>query len=360
MSDTESRSKRNARFDSLQRNNLTGIAMVMPDRPCWICGKPADSREHKFKRTDVAQSSKTWAPEDQPYYLDGSGWRRIQGPNSQLVQFARVLCQKCNTTSTQPFDRAYERFAAWVNQKGANLMEATHINFGEIYGDDFQGETLNLLKYFAKHLGCRIASENFTLPQNLALSLTTGDLRPFEVSFSRNSEIKGYPLRGTGVLHNFPTFGRYSPDTGDIHPSYVSGMIVGHLDVIYRYDYVPRYGWEGDSVLPSNRTVRLGEYVQGAPHPTNNFTPGSETSRRIEIGGVEFNIPVLSTDHIQHIISLGSPTSNMTLEQNLETRLTIAHAILAPFYPDVTLDFLKDNMTIPDSDALWNIVRSGG
>ena len=325
-------------------------------RPCWICGNQADSREHKFKRSDVAQSSKTWAPVDQPYYVGEGGWRRIQGPGSELVKFEKVLCHACNTTRTQPFDRAYERFAQWVNQKGDSLMAEQEIDFAEVYGADFQGEAANLVRYFAKHLGCRIASENYTMPPGLVLSLTAADVRPFEVTLSRNSEVAGCPVRGPGTLHNFPTLGLYSPTTGEVHSSFISGMIVGHLDVIYRYDYPERYAWEGDAFQPAHQTVRLGEYIPGAPHPTNGMIPGTEITRRITIGGIEYDIPVLAREHIQYLLSLGLPSSDMPIEQNIEARLRLAHAILSPFYPDVTKSFLEENLTLADTDKLWSCV----
>jgi hypothetical protein len=325
-------------------------------RPCWICGNPADSREHKFKKSDVSLSSKSWAPSDQPYFVSGGIWRRIQGPDSQLVKFEKVLCQKCNTTRTQPFDLAYERFADWVNRKGADLMTEPQIDFAEIYSDDWQNGVLNLLKYFAKHLGCRLASDNYALPPSLASSLGTDNLSPFEVSLARNAELAGFPVRGAGMLHNFPLLGYYSPRTGAVHHPYISGTIVGYLDIVYRYDYGPRYAWEGDRVLSSNRIVRLGSYVPGASHPTNGLIPGSETARKLQIGEVEFIIPVLTPEHAQQLLSLGLPSSDMTTVENLEARLRIAHAILSPFYPDVTMSFLKENLTLPESDALWNCV----
>jgi hypothetical protein len=224
--------------------------MTLVHRPCWICGNPADSREHKFKKSDVAQAGKTWAPSDRPHFVNASGRHRIRGPDSQLVKFEKVLCRKCNNTDTQPFDRAYERFAEWVNQKGLALITETHIDFAKIYGSAFQEGVSNLMKCFAKHLGCRIASENYTMPSNLASSLKTADLRPFEVSLTRNSQVVGYSMRGPGVLHNFPTLGRYSPSTGDVHAPYLSGMIVGYLDVIYRYEEALRYAWEGNPIEP--------------------------------------------------------------------------------------------------------------
>jgi hypothetical protein len=212
------------------------------------------------------------------------------------------------------------------------------------------------VRYFAKHLGCRIASENYTMPPGLVSSLTGADARPFEVTL--HSEIAGYPMRGTGALHNFPTLGLYSPTTGEVHSSFISGMTVGYLDVIYRYDYPERYAWEGDAIQPALQIVLLGEYVGGAPHPTNGMVPGSESARRITIGGVEFDIPALSREQIQHIISLNLPSSDMPAEQNVRARLRIAHAILSPFYPDVTESFLEANLTLADSDKLWSCAFS--
>lgn len=330
--------------------------MTAVPRPCWICGDPADSREHKFKQSDLAQSSKTWSRGDQPYYVDVEGWRRIQGPGSELVKFGKVLCYACNTTRTQPFDRAYERFAEWINKKGQSLMAETRIDFIEVYGADFQSGTANLVRYFAKHLGCRIASENYTMPPGLVASLTAADARPFEVTLARNSEIAGHSVRGIGMLHNFPTLGYYSPTIKEVHGPFISGMTVGYLDVIYRYDYPQRYVWEGDPIQPAQQIVRLGEYISGAPHPSNEMVPGHEVSRRITIRGVDYDIPVLTPKHIQYLLSLKQPTPEMPRAQNIQARVKIAHAILSPFYPDVTEDFLEDNLTLADTDRLWRIV----
>lgn len=330
--------------------------MSIEARTCWICGNPANSREHKFKRTDVAHSGKTWAPADQPYFISDRGWRRIQGPDSQLVKFEKILCQSCNTTRTQPFDRAYDRFTEWVNQKGADLLGYTEIDFTEIYGAYFHLGVLNLLKYFAKHLGCRVASDNYGLPPNLAASLATDDLLPFEVSLSRNPELGGHPIRGRGVLHNFPLIGMFSPTTGAIHDPYISGMVVGYLDVIYRYNYRQRFAWEGDRVIPSNQTVKLGEFVADAPHVSLGQIPGADTSRAVQIGGTVFEVPLLAPDHIRQIASLPLPTSDMPPVAAIDAKLQIAHAILSPFYPNVTLEFLEENLTIPDADKLWRLV----
>ena len=78
-------------------------------------------------------------------------------------------------------------------------------------------------KYFAKHLGCRVASDNYIVPAGFGALLSTDNLLPFEVSFSRNRELGDLPARGSGVLGNFPLLGTYSHSTGEIRGPYLSG-----------------------------------------------------------------------------------------------------------------------------------------
>lgn len=322
---------------------------------CWMCGGPAETREHKFKKSDLARSSPTWTAADQPYLVSGSGVQRIQGPRSRLVTFEKVLCEDCNTARTQPYDRAYERFSEWVNQKGSALMGETQLDFAEIYGPNYEGEVLNLLKYFAKHLGCRVASDHYTVPDDLAASFSRDTLFPFEVSFSRNRELGDLPARGAGVLGNFPLLGRYSPATGDVYGPYLSGMIVGYLDVVYRYDQPTRYFWESDIVDPRQRFVRLGEYDRNTqlPHPFYGRLP--QGGRRFQIGSRQFDIPVLTPEHAQAVFAL-APRPNMTFDEHIQALLEAIYAIVSPFYPDVTVEFLQAHLNIPLADAIWKVV----
>jgi hypothetical protein len=326
---------------------------------CWMCGDLADTQEHKFKKSDLMRSSATWTDADRPYLVSGGGMRRIQGPRSSLVTFGKVLCGPCNSSRTQAYDRAYEDFSRWVNSRGASLMTEDHLDFALIYGSNRQDRVPKLLRYFAKHLGCRIASDRYAVPPGLAPSLATTDLRPFEVSFARNRTLGDVSARGSGILGNFPLFGRYSPSTGNVSSPYISGMVVGYLDVIYRYDYSARYPWEEDPLLPTSARVRLGLYEgdTSGGHPVDRQVP-DQGARRIRIGDQEFDIPVLSPEHVQFVLSFDRPRESMTFQQNLDARLKIAHAILSPIYPEVTLAFFEENLTIPDTDALWRFVFS--
>lgn len=92
--------------------------MIKINRPnkkplCWWCGKPADSREHRHKKSDVKFIFGDKF-EGEPVIIKDKSPTTVQGPNSSLLKFDTVLCQVCNNSRSQPFDRAYSRFVDYV------------------------------------------------------------------------------------------------------------------------------------------------------------------------------------------------------------------------------------------------------
>jgi hypothetical protein len=329
---------------------------------CWICGAPADSREHKFKRTDLARSSQTWATGDLPYLFDARGTRRLQSPHSHHATFGKVLCGDCNSAKTQPFDQAYEKFSAWVNGRGKAILAMDELDFAPIFGSQASTSLLDLQKYFVKQLGCRLASEHFAIPSGLAASLWSQDLAPFEISLARNELFRGLSIRGPGVLGNYPLLGTYSIASGTAKGPYLTGSVVGYLDVVVRYDVASRYSWEGDRLDHRKSRARLGLYADTNPdaHLADGHLPVSSLSRTLRLGDRDFRIPSLSIDHIRYLASLPKPEPELPLAENLDRKLRIAHAILSPLFPDLTLQFLEDNMSLPDADALWQLAFRAG
>lgn len=311
---------------------------------CWWCGGNADSREHRFKRSDVARASRTWAPGDRPYYVADGRLKEIQGPNSALVKFDKVLCYSCNTTRSQPFDRAYDRFTAWVIGEGAALMNRGTLDFGEIYGVGCGGDVQDLLRYFVKHFGCCIASSGGAVPAEFVAFLDGTAAPGFCVTLSRNAEVNGTAIQGRGVLHNFPLLGVYSPSRRKIGPPYQYGCTIGYLDVIYRFQNARRFAWEGEPIDPASRYAKLGRYVPGAPHPSAGQLP-AVGDRKLTIGDLEVEIPILTPTHIQEVLALGPPTETMTWEERFDAQVCVVHAVLSPFYPSATMEFLEDNLT---------------
>ena len=147
--------------------------------PCWVCGNPADTDEHRRKRSDlVARYGTSWMPEQQPFVIRGdrsSRWTRVQGPNDRKSVYKKMLCGWCNNTRTQPFDEAYQQFSGWILAAAAILHGKESIDFTEIYGNAHVEKTLDLMRYFAKSLGCRIVAAGIEPPTVLRQLLTDAD-----------------------------------------------------------------------------------------------------------------------------------------------------------------------------------------
>ncbi len=75
---------------------------------CWICKGPADSSEHKFKKTDLItlHGEGPYVKDKELLHLKDGVIRKIHGPNARIVKYEKSLCQRCNDTFSQPFDYA--------------------------------------------------------------------------------------------------------------------------------------------------------------------------------------------------------------------------------------------------------------
>lgn len=123
---------------------------------CWICNKnDADSGEHKFKSSQLKQMhGKIFSEEI--LYGNESKVLRLEGPNNKKVKFPKVICQYCNNTITSFHDKAFDKLINWSNVNYDNLRDNHSLNFEIIYGENWLKEKRNLLKYMAKHAGCKV------------------------------------------------------------------------------------------------------------------------------------------------------------------------------------------------------------
>lgn len=310
-------------------------------RLCPICGAVADSREHKFKRSDLLRSNGRYSP-GQSVFLGQQGFQPLQGPDSNLVKFGKVLCQDCNTTRSQPYDRAYERLSSWLDKEDKNFLLRTEIDFSEIYGDNFNSEVTNLLRYFAKHLACRISDDDFDAPIHLKKILRdNADLAPFSLSFSVNVTWEG--LSGAeAVLVNYPLIGIQHHDQFSDH--FISGFSVGYLAVVYRIGFPVYMSWEGEQVTSASRFVRLGR-----------CDPAGRRSFRI--GDRDFRVPALTDAQRRAIFDL-RPRDEMSNEERLTAWLAGVYRILSPGYPELTEAYLARNLTLPECNEIWETAFS--
>src|SRR5450755_1536950 len=83
---------------------------------CWWCRAPADSREHKFKRSDLIREhgAAPYVGGAELSIVGASGSIRARSNKSRPLKFKPNLCQACNNARSQPFDRAYDQFVSWI------------------------------------------------------------------------------------------------------------------------------------------------------------------------------------------------------------------------------------------------------
>lgn len=169
------------------------------DGNCWWCGEVADSREHKYKRTDLERLQReggplVWGGDPERSHLIRSAKK------SGAVRFNRSLCRACNGDRSQPFDRAYDEYVDFLWLHVDEMWEWDGLPMEWIFGSHWPIRQLDLARYFAKHFGCRIAEEGLEVPRGIISLMDGGEAAPnIRMCFSKRQDIwelhRG--LRGT-------------------------------------------------------------------------------------------------------------------------------------------------------------------
>jgi hypothetical protein len=88
----------------------------MKEPRCWICGDIASSKEHRLKKADIvrAYGRGPYRGGSAPVHVREGKQFTIQGPDANTLNYKPSLCHKCNTTTTQRFDQAYDIIILWL------------------------------------------------------------------------------------------------------------------------------------------------------------------------------------------------------------------------------------------------------
>ena len=133
---------------------------VQPGK-CWWCGARADSREHRLKASDLRREYGKPPYDDLRTLARFSGDQRseFRGPNSSLVKFSKTLCARCNDTTSQPFDSAWDTFAAYVADHEADILITRQLDWAEVFGPDWKARGADFERYVLKHAMCRVIDQ---------------------------------------------------------------------------------------------------------------------------------------------------------------------------------------------------------
>lgn len=137
--------------------------------PCWICGAPANSKEHRLKKSDIvrAYGRGGYKGQKRPVHVKNGQVSSFQGPSAERLKYAPSLCHECNTTRTQPFDKAYDQLISWVLENEDEVLRTRKVDFARVYGEQCRENQIQLYKYFVKSFGCRLVDAGFEVPENL-------------------------------------------------------------------------------------------------------------------------------------------------------------------------------------------------
>jgi len=262
---------------------MTPSSSRFPAPQCWICRvRPADSREHKFKGSDLRRffGRGPWTGKERPVHgRDGQDLDSIQGPGQPSMTFGLVPCSQCNNAGTQPFDRAYDTFISWVLGEGAErVLEDRRIDFSDVFGNSWEDGQRDLFRYFAKHIGCNIAAAGHAVPEDLRE--VPHDRRfstALQIGFSVHDELLPAPGLDQGIF--LGGLGHFTAEQMGGHPAYFTHATVSwlHVDCLYNLplDENGATAWIANArslALGSHRTLtdaqrqELMRRVAGLPH----------------------------------------------------------------------------------------------
>lgn len=153
--------------------------------PCWICGNPATTREHKAKRSDLRAVFGTATQANPLHYRDDKGIRRKIGSlDAKLTKFPDKICEHCNSARTQPHDRAWQTLSEALRTRKPKLVPGMNVRANRIFRYDTGRQMLNMYLFFIKQFGGVILEGSAPI-----------DIAPFAAAIMNNKAHPGVFLK---------------------------------------------------------------------------------------------------------------------------------------------------------------------
>lgn len=168
----------------IQRYDYKGV--------CWWCNEIADSREHRYKKADISRlfGKGPFKSDDALSRCVGNTERKVQGPNSKELKFRANLCKKCNNERSQKFDFAYDQFIDYIHTNSLNIIKTRQLCFSSIFQSDWLWQRENIIKYFIKHICCRLAEAGVLIEPRVIFYLNgTERLSCVEMDFQIREDV---------------------------------------------------------------------------------------------------------------------------------------------------------------------------
>lgn len=241
---------------------------------CWICGDQANTSEHRIKKADLVRcyGRGPYKGPSAPVHVRNGVVTAIQGPRAAVVKYSPSICGPCNSTRTQAYDQAYDRFVSWVLENEKTVLYKRFINFAEVYGADFEESQRNLFKYFVKSFGCRLVDAGSPVPADLVALLPKKSFRTaLKLTFCVNEDILLLPEKKRSIFLGKGGLTMWaSKDAPTIHTGYTWSEHVSWLTMHYWYNQQPE-GYTGSAWLADGQYLYLGSFQPLSPEERAKF-----------------------------------------------------------------------------------------
>ncbi|WP_174545770.1 hypothetical protein [Nocardiopsis dassonvillei] len=184
---------------------------------CWWCGHPAETGEHIFKKSDIKKHMMPNKTTDESgismISREDGAIREIQGPNSKHLKFRKSMCARCNNQKSQPFDNSYDLFIEYALTVARTERCSTTIRFSDIFGSSWTKQRDNLIRYFMKHIGCRLHDNGIRVPKKMVEYMNGDSINPDGVQFlfGNRLDLAAY-LDHMEAVHNYSRVNFFTGD----------------------------------------------------------------------------------------------------------------------------------------------------
>ena len=128
---------------------------------CWICGKNANTGEHLLKASDL-KSYFGHIDQKAPLYFHTSKKKNIPVGSikkSKRLKSTALICNQCNSSLTQPYDRAWEQLSEYLRMNWEQIYNSRKVNLTKVFPGDVRKSLLYVHLYFVKLFGCRVVED---------------------------------------------------------------------------------------------------------------------------------------------------------------------------------------------------------
>ncbi len=224
------------------------------DGVCWWCRQqPADSHEHKFKRSDLARMG---GKSDELLWGTTNGVVRAVRSISkrQVVRFDKTMCAYCNNTRSQSFDRAYKAFSKYLYEAAGSLRRSTGIDFTQVYGRDWRASQLDLARYYCKHFGCRSVADGLSVPTSVRNFPDAATVLPdVQLGLVTSAQLRRNPTLCEGLSLS-PNVERTDRNTTHFTSTCMAAY-VGYIGVRYEWRNPDRWPAPPDSFFGHSKPI---------------------------------------------------------------------------------------------------------